>query len=196
MCITDYTKLFFNRMWKPGTVSCNGQHQSLNTNLEDKHKNQPRTDACFRTPQAAQVPRTQEGALHQGDHFENQRSKSHAFNPSIPVPWVKKDGDRYGNLQSILQIGDETVELEDLIRAFDQDVVRSGEQYQNVIRKPLKPTTLNVFLVSMHDLSTAMHFDRVKGISVLTMNRTTNQLYTALELKITRRFSNPIDNGN
>lgn len=129
-CMTDYTKLFFNRMGKPGTDSCNGQHKSLNTNDEDKSEDKSRADAV-------QVPRNQRGASRQGQthHFENQRSKPHAFNPGISIPNGKKHDDRNGNLQSILHIGDETVKLEELIRIFDNDVARSGEGVKSYQKK-------------------------------------------------------------
>lgn len=61
----------------------------------------------------------------------NSTSKTsipHRLNPSIQF---KKGGsyetEQAGRVESIMQIGNDPVRLEELIRVFDQDVVRSGK---------------------------------------------------------------------
>ncbi|XP_064613203.1 tryptophan decarboxylase-like [Liolophura sinensis] len=96
--LADYTKLFLSRLKKPGTESSKWEHWPSARSNHD-----------------SEVKCTSDNAI------------PHRFNPSIHFKNNEnEETGQTGRLESIMQLGHDPIRLEELIRMFDQDVVRSG----------------------------------------------------------------------
>ncbi|XP_064613256.1 tryptophan decarboxylase-like [Liolophura sinensis] len=120
--LTDYTKLFFGRLENHRRVLYKADHEPrliYHNGSEVKSGNEQKTGAGDTTldVQSSLMAKTPENDT----SSQRQRSTPHVYNPSLNSGQKQKNE----KLESVIHIQKNRMELEDLVRVFDEEIVRS-----------------------------------------------------------------------
>ncbi|XP_064613207.1 tryptophan decarboxylase-like [Liolophura sinensis] len=152
--LTDYTKLFFGRLEKPQSVLYKADHEPRlisHIGSEVKSGNEKKTGVGDTTidVQSSLVAKTPENHT----SSQRQRSKPHVYNPSLNSGQKQKNE----NLESVIHIQKNRMELEDLVRVFDEEIVRSGVDMSHPTQFCLVPGSGHLLYSAAEYLASIAH---------------------------------------